>query len=147
MNTQNHIGTEVGELEACMTLAATADDPGMRELDGWKDLAIDSILSLNLPCARYAKVLLDFVDNYGGGAGAPIIAFMDTVAKKFGCNVTLGQSFWDGVTNVAFSHKIKFFPLTRVSLALTNLTGDKVEDGVARLLNRGDIRKVAGKPK
>ena len=130
-----------------MTLAATADDPGMRELDGWKDLAIDSILDLNLPCAKYAKVLLDFVDNYGGGEGAPLITFMDSVAKKFGCNVTLGQSFWDGLTNVAFSHKLKFFPLTRVSLALTNLTGDKVEDGVARLLNRGDISKVAGKPK
>ena len=100
-----------------------------------------------MPRAKYSKTLLEFVIHYGGGQGAPLIAFMDSVAKKCGCNVTLGKSFWDGLTNVAFSQKLKFFPLTRVSLALTNLTGDKVEDGVARLLNRGDISKVAGKPK
>ena len=35
LNTQNHISTEVGELETCMTLAASADDPGMKDLENW----------------------------------------------------------------------------------------------------------------
>ena len=42
LNTQNHIGTDVGELETCMTLASSAYDPGMRELESWKELAIET---------------------------------------------------------------------------------------------------------
>eukprot|EP00959_Pyramimonas_sp_CCMP1952_P247088 5164574-Pyramimonas_sp.AAC.1 len=39
------------------------------------------------------------------------------------------------------------YPLIRVALAIANLTGDKVEDGVARLLVKNDVTKVASKPK
>ena len=45
LNTQNHIGTEVGELETCMTLAAIANDPGMRQLADWKAMAIENVVS------------------------------------------------------------------------------------------------------
>ena len=38
------------------------------------------------------------------------------------------------------------YHLSRVSLALANLTGDKVAGGVARLLGKGGVSKVAGKP-
>ena len=69
LNTQNHIGTEVGELETCMTLASSVYDPGMRELSGWKELAIENVVALNVPSAKYSKTLLEFVLNYGGGEG------------------------------------------------------------------------------
>ena len=145
LNTQNHIGTEVGELETCMTLASSVYDPGMRELSGWKELAIENVVALNVPSAKYSKTLLEFVLNYGGGEGAPLITFMDDVAKQFGCNVNLGQGFWEALENTVFNSKTCLFPLVRVSLALTNMTGDKVEDGVARLLGKPDVAKVASK--
>eukprot|EP00959_Pyramimonas_sp_CCMP1952_P116241 2430193-Pyramimonas_sp.AAC.1 len=39
------------------------------------------------------------------------------------------------------------YPLIRVALASASLTGDKVEDGAARLLVKNDVAKVASKPK
>ena len=57
LNTQNHISTEVGELETCMTLAANADDPGMQELDNWQELALENVVSLCAPCSKYSKTL------------------------------------------------------------------------------------------
>ena len=91
LNTQNHIATEVGELETCMILAATVDDPGMMDLPEWKAMAVENVHSLCVPCAKYSNALLDFVVTYGGGKGAPIVSFMDSVTKQFGCNVSLGQ--------------------------------------------------------
>ena len=147
LNTQNHIGTEVGELETCMTLAASANDPGMRELEGWKEMAIENVVSLNVPSAKYSKTLLEFVEHFGGGDGAPLVSFMDSVAKQFGCNATLGQTFWEGLAHTVFASKTNMHPLVRVACAVANLTGDKVEDGVARLLVKADVTKLATKPK
>ena len=85
-NTQNHISTEVGELETCMTLAANAMDSGMQEMEDWKEMAIANVNSLCMPCSKYSNTLLEFVLKFGGGGGAPLIAFMDAVADGFGCN-------------------------------------------------------------
>ncbi|CAK0814057.1 unnamed protein product [Prorocentrum cordatum] len=112
LNTQNHIGTEVGELETCMTLAASANDPGMRELAGWKDMAVENVVSLNVPSAKYSKTLLDFVESFG-----------------------------------VFASETNLRPLIRVAVAIANLTGDKVEDGAARLLVENDVAKLASKPR
>ena len=147
LNTQNHISTEVGELETCMTLASNADDPGMRELPGWELLAVENVRSLCVPCGAYADTLLSFVVTYGGGSGAPLVAFMDNVAKQFGCNVSLGQSYWQALTNTIFPSKTCLYPLLRISLGLANMTGDKLEDNVARLLVKSDVLKIAHKSK
>ena len=53
-NTQNHISTEVGELETCMTLAANAMDSGMQEMEDWKEMAIANVNSLCMPCSKYS---------------------------------------------------------------------------------------------
>ena len=124
LNTQNHVGTEVGELETCMTLASTYDDPGMQDLPNWKELAVESVARLNVPCSKYSITLLDVVINFGGGDGAPHIAFMDSVAKAFGCNVNLGRSFWEALTTSVYTDRTRLFPLLRVSLALANMTDD-----------------------
>ena len=49
LNTKNHISTEVGELETCMTLAAYADGPGVQELDNCQELALETVVSLCAP--------------------------------------------------------------------------------------------------
>ena len=147
LNTNNHLATEIGELETCMQLAACADDPGMKDIEGWKDLATDSVTSLCMPCASYCKTLLEFVTTFGGGTGAPLICFMDAVAKQFGCTVSLGREYWEALTNSVFPSKTKLFPLIRVALALANMTGEKIEDGVARYLLKTDVSKLTAKTK
>ena len=103
LNTQNHVSTEVGELETCMILGASIDDPGMQDIKEWKKLAVDNIASLCVPCAPYSPTLLEYVLTFGGGKGAPLIAFMDSVAKQFGCNVNLGGMYWDALTKATFA--------------------------------------------
>eukprot|EP00959_Pyramimonas_sp_CCMP1952_P225203 4709363-Pyramimonas_sp.AAC.1 len=106
----------------------------MRELESWKELAIESVVSLNVPNAKYSKTLIECVGNFGGGDGAPLAAFMDSVTQQFGRNVPLDQSFWEALAHATFAPKTNLHPLVRVSLATANLTGDMLENGVARLL-------------
>ena len=143
LNTRNSNNSQIGELEACMTLAETSNDAGFQSVADWRQLAVDNIVSLCAPCAHYSTTLLDFVIEFGGGGDAPTIQFMDNVAKQFQANVTLGETFWKSVTYTKFADKVNRYPLTRAALVLVNLTCDKIEDGIARLLSQGDVKTVA----
>ena len=102
LNTQNHVSTEVSELETALVLYDTSEDPGVKELDNWKELAVRNIVLLGYPCAAYAKDILEFVVYFSGGDGAPHIKLMDNVAKQFGCNLNLGKTFWATLSNIIF---------------------------------------------
>jgi hypothetical protein len=145
LNTANHVATEVGELETGITLAASINDPGMQDLPDWKALAIENIVSLCVPCAGYADVILDYIIMFGDGPGAPMITFMDNVTKQFNANVNMGETFWHALTYSSFASKVCKMPLLRSALALANLTGAKTEDGIAKLLTKSDISKVTHK--
>ena len=63
LNTPNHIATEVGEIEAAVTLAEFA-----QELDGepgWEETTVAHIEDLCIPCAHYARTILEFCKMYG----------------------------------------------------------------------------------
>ena len=145
LNTQNHLSSEVSELEAALTLADMAADDGLKACDNWQQLAVDAVVELGYPCADYAKHILAFVETFAGGIEAPYIKFMDAVAKGFQCNVNLGESFWSVISSTCFHDKTSKFPMLRVALALSNLTCDKIEDRVAKLIVRADVLKLAGK--
>ena len=151
LNTSNHVATQVGELEAAVTLADLIDDtavmsgkhdntPGI-----WEKEAVAQVVDLCLPCSTYVQVLMDFVKLYGGGPGAPLVRFMDGVAKQFGCNATLGSSFWHCITYTNLGNKMCKRPLIRVALALCNLQTDQKEDGIAKLLTPGDVKRLTSK--
>ena len=72
---------------------------------------------------------------------------MDAVAKEFHCNVNLGETFWTAVVQQQFASKLSQHPLVRTALLMANLTSDKKEDGIAKLLVKGDVARVAGKSK
>ena len=139
LNVSNHVATACSELETAVTLAETAQDPGMQEVSDWKELALQNVTSLGVPCAGYAKSILEFAILFGGGQGTPFIKFMDDFAKTFQCNVNLGETFWSAITFTAFPDQTCKFPMIRVAAAVANLTSDKVEDGIAKLLVKTDI--------
>ena len=147
LNTQNNANTAISEFEVMMTIDASLSDCGFKALPNFKELALDNINAMCAPSSSYSGALFDFVTVFGGGAGAPHVALMDTVAKGFGCNVALQGTYWAALGSAQFSDKTCMFPLVRVSLALANLTSDKVEDGVAKLLQKSDISRVASKAK
>ena len=72
---------------------------------------------------------------------------MDSVAKGFGCNVSLGGGCWSALYGLSFSDKKKKYPLIRCALALANLTGDKVDEGFAKTVGKTDVGKITAKAK
>ena len=145
LNTSNHVATVMGELETSMIMETSMQDACGGDDESLKcaeKLAIANVQSLAVPCSSYCKVLLDFALTYGGGTGAPHIVFMDAVQKQFGCNIDLGAAFWEAITTTKFPRP-SLYPMVRVALVLANLTSDKIEDNVAKLLTKGDILKVS----
>ena len=147
LNTSNHVSTEVGELETSCMLADAANDAKNEEGDAWKAAAIENVASLCVPCASYANIIMEFVLEYGGGTDskgivAPMIRFIDSVAKQFAANVNLGETFWTAVTRATFASKTERMPMLRAAMILSNLTAPKLEDGLGKLLKRSDVAKM-----
>ena len=147
LNVANHASQDMGELETGVLLADIAANIGDDKAANWKSLAVESVRSMGVPCAHYASVILEFVCTYGGGADAPQVRFMNDVAIQFQRNVILGETFWTTLTNTPFSDKTSKFPFLRVALGLANLTSEKKEDGIAKLITKTDIVKLSSKGK
>ncbi len=87
------------------------------------------------------------MDLYGGGEGAPSIVFLHQCKEEFHCNVTLGQTFWEAITNATFYDRTCKYPLLRLALTLANETTDRKQDGIAKLITKSHIGSVTGKDK
>ena len=85
------------------------------------------------------------MDLYGGGEGAPSIVFLHQCKEEFHCNVTLGQTFWEAITNATFYDRTCKYPLLRLALTLANETTDRKQDGIAKLITKSHIGSVTGK--
>ena len=147
LNTSNHVGIAVGELETQLQLSDLVDDNGFTENNkDWEALAVNFVEDLCVPCAPYAKHLLHFVKLYGGGPGAPHIRLMDNVAKTFQCtHVCLGPTFWQAISTAVFYDKTNLHVLTRNALCMVNLTCSIIEDGIAKLITKNDISRLTSK--
>ncbi len=144
LNGGNSASTEIGELETAMTLSDLQAQLDGKE--GWEEIAVASVKGGSMSCANYVETLMEFVKSFGGGPGAPHITFMDNIGKSYNSKMTLGEEFWHAITFTIFSHdKLCFYPLTRVALALANLTTDKQTDGIARCIVKSDVVKLASK--
>ena len=109
LNASTHVASLVSALEAAVTLSTTLGDAGMQksatDAKEWEKLALQNVVSACMPCSRYAHVIMKYVKAYAGGPGAPLVKFMDNVAKTFQCTVPLGQTYWTSVTEQAFTSK------------------------------------------
>ena len=94
-----------------MTIASSLNDPGFKDVKNHKELAVDNTCAMCAPSSADASALFDFVSVYSGGYEAPHVKFMDNVAKGFGCNVSLGGSFWDALAKTSLQAKTTMFPL------------------------------------
>ena len=137
LNTANHVGIAChGELETLLTMHDLMDDPLFTAQPNWEQAAVTFVEDMCVPCAPYAKHLLQFAKNYGGGCNAPHIRLMDQVAKTFHCLVRLGPSFWQAISSAVFHDKSNMHVLTRIALCMVNLTSNIQEDGIAKLITK-----------
>ena len=92
----------------------------------------------------YIDKLGRLATHCGGGAGVPLIRFMDRFAKCYGTHKILGREFTTAVVDLHVSD-VEPITWTRVALILANLASDKVSDGIAKLLVASDIEKIKSK--
>ena len=58
LNTANHVGIAMGELETLLTLHDLMDDATFTENPDWEEAAVSFVEDLCVPCAGYARHLL-----------------------------------------------------------------------------------------
>ena len=83
----------------------------------------------------------DIVCPEGGGR---LINFLSAFSKEFGHGVHLGEDFLLACTNSVFT-PTDMTPMIRVALVATNLTCEKIVDGIGRLLLKSDVEKLKAK--
>ena len=143
LNSSNNVASMVAEIEIAKVVADMMQDCD----ENWKDRAIEAVVAQGAACAPYCTFIIDFVEKYAGGEGAPLLDFIDSVAKQFQCTAVLGQTFWKAIAEASFSTKESTMPLVRVALILANLASPKLEDGIARLVLKSDIQRLQVKQK
>ena len=146
LNVNNHVAQKTSELEMALSMTELVSDPTINEGEAdWKSMVIEHMQDRGIPSGEYADIILEFALQYGGGKDGSEIKFMHDVACHFGCSNVLGESFWTAVTKTVFADRTSMFPLLRVALCLCNLSASQVQDGIAKLLMKSDVARLAAK--
>ena len=98
-------------------------------------------------CLSYLDAIVHLVINHGGGPpDFAIIRYLDSFSKAYGKSIVLGEDFVRAVAYTTFSDDLStIYSLTRSGLLVTQLTSEKIVDGVAKMLNRSDVDKLKHK--
>ena len=143
LNVEHGTFSQTTELQVMASMSAAAD-AGVP----WEDI-IATQQGAKVPSSSYLNLLQTFVMDYAGGNGAPMIKFLDSFAKVYGKNKTLGSVFIEAVVGATFSSQATKFPFIRSACIAANLIcpKGKVVEGFARLLVKSDIVAITRKDK
>ena len=144
LNATNAIVAECGELEVAATIADYAANTNTAQDADWSEFVEDAKAS-SPPCRDYIGTIGRYTQQFGGGHGAPIIRYLDVLAKKYGENKRLGQEFFESITKLAIPSDHTIYPFIRAGCIVTNITSDKVQDGFARFIEKKDIERLKSK--
>ena len=137
----NSTNSSVSELELASHLTVEAT----RETEvNWDQ--ISTTICNSGTVAHYAKTIGQYVKLYSGGSGFPLVHFLVSFAKTHAASVALGKEYWQAVTHTQL-HQNFLMPFARLSLLCANLAApeEKVVDGYARLLFKGDVERMKSK--
>ena len=148
LNAANTVASLPSEIEVASAIAEFAETQQSRGGSVDWQACVEAATGSNPPCSSYASVIGEYVKKFGGGAGAPLLRYLDDFSKSFGASQRLGQEFISAVTNTCFG-ATRNVPHLRTGLLACNLVSPpgKVIDGVSRLLVKSDIEKLKGKAK
>ena len=141
MNSTNSCFEAVSELELASHLTVEASKETEVNWD-----RISTTICSSGTVAHYAKTLGQYVKLYSGATGFPFIHFLVTCAQTHAASVALGKEYWQAVTPTQL-HQHSLMPFARLSLLCANLAApaEKVVDGFARLLFKGDVERLKSK--
>ena len=145
LNASNATPTVSSELAAGVTMAETKATQLALKKPYDKQQCIEAAVASNPVCTEYLDVVQEFTDTVGGGAGAPVVVYLDQLAAKYGESLRLGKEFLTTVTRTKLDKLgIKQYVFPRAALVAANLVAIKVEDGVAKTIVKSDIERLKG---
>ena len=112
LNAEHSTFSVASELQAMAMIAMHA---GIGDKLDW-DKAVTLTKASMPPCHAYLDMLCEFVKQYGGGAGAPMVRYLDAFAKAFGENKVIGEQFITSVVTLKFQAASTNFPYLRTAL-------------------------------
>lgn len=112
LNASNSVATLSSELETASTIAEfAAMQAAMGQDVDWTKCA-DATAQSAPQSREYVEVITTYVKLYGGGPSAPMVKYLDRFAKVYGESRTVGQEFFQTVTNAQFASMSKKCPPT-----------------------------------
>ena len=145
LNSDQTVMTEAGELQTMTMMSDTIEkNPTMTKTD-----VINRAKGSMPKCHEYLGTLYDFVKQFSGGPGAPLIRFLQGFCKEYGGNRVIGDTFFAAVTTATFATSCNTFAHLRAGCIAANLVcpQHKIQDGVARLLTKTDVQAIPLKGK
>ena len=142
LNASNSVPSLPSELEVGCNIAEFAQQMGP-DAD-WNACAAAAAATMP-PCVAYIDTIKDLARIYGGGPSMPTLRFLHEFAGSFAENVRLGGVFLEAVIKASFPNKTRMYVLLKAALIATNLTSQKLEDDLAKLLTKSDVQRLCSK--
>ena len=145
LNVSNNARTVSSELEVMVSAAKIAEQQlrgGAGDVD--KNVVMENLMESLPSCSNYLGVLVDLALKYGGGPGAPLIVFLDSISKRYGAGKKLGQEFLEAACDMLRCKDCKhcLFQHVRTAVIALNLCEERSQDGYARFLSASDLNRI-----
>ncbi len=141
-NSTNSISRPITELEVAAQLAT------LYEGGATLQEAMSTLQSGDLQSRISLPSICHFVQRFSGGPQFPLIRFLSTFSSQWGTALMMGEEFAHQLAHQDFCNPTNVFPYIRTACWATQLTTNKHADGVAKLLTKADLQKLAspGRP-
>lgn len=141
LNAANSVASQPAEPEVMVTMVSFMQEaaPSAEE---WKSIEEATRQSAGV-IGEYIEVVGQYVRQFAGGPGAPMVFFLDTLANNYGKKLRLGKDFLHAVTNLKLDDT-SLYPFSRTALLAANIAG-KGMDGIGRFLVPADVAKLRSK--
>ena len=147
LNVVNNVGLPPTEMEVARRIASFGDECDAYNQPFSARDAVAQAAAENPPCQRYAKSIATWARDYGGGTGAPLVGFVDSVASFSGENVIIGSQVFANVVNLRWPVPHETLSYLRASLLMLALTPPEgaVSEGISQVLKDHYFRNLTKK--
>ena len=145
-NASNRVVTHGTEAEAIVSLLGAVHDVS---IDGADPTMMDEAFTAAAKSIGSSSVCEDYMDsitliakNYVGGPLAPNIMKIDSFAKSLGASACWGEQFTNAIATTQNQYKHAPSIKLRIAAIVTQLTSEKVKDGVYQLLGANSVKAL-----
>jgi hypothetical protein len=143
LNSEHNVQKASSEFEVAITIAQVLSMNVSMSLE----TAMQQATADQPACKHYVRAIGHWVKEYAGGQLFPLLEFLKSYRTKYAGDVICGEAFINAIAYTEFKMVTSTAPFTRCALMCTQLTSSKVEDGVAKMLGKGDVLQMSKHPR